>query len=216
MEPAHLVLVVLAAVFAAEAVPQFGGPLPPPGSPGAPPGPPGPPGPPPLPGGPFQQGPGPFQQGPGPFQPGPFQQPGPFVPIVQQSFDQAPDGSYRWSYQSADGSAQEATGTVTNPGSPAQSLSVQGSYQYQSPEGPVQVAYVADDYGYQPTGNVVHPAIQRAVAYQVALARAEPPGLYNEAGFPVGPVPPGPGPVPQAGPLGPLPPPGPPGPIRRR
>lgn len=98
---------------------------------------------------------------------------------------------------------------MTNPGTPGESLSVQGSYQYQSPEGPVQVAYVADDYGYQPTGNAVHPSIQRAVAYQVALAKAEPPGLYNEAGFPVGPVPPvgppfGPGP-PLSGPAGPLP-----------
>ncbi|XP_026282753.2 collagen alpha-5(IV) chain-like [Frankliniella occidentalis] len=121
MAPGHLVLTVLAAVAAVKGVPQFGGPLPqqplpqqgpngaplPPGlGPSGPLGPPGPPG------GPFQ--PSPFQ--PGPFQPGRFQPPGPFVPIVQQSFDQAPDGSYRWSYQSADGSAQEATGTVTNPG----------------------------------------------------------------------------------------------------
>ncbi|XP_034252850.1 endocuticle structural glycoprotein SgAbd-9-like [Thrips palmi] len=156
-----------------------------------------------------------------PLPPGPLPPRGPFVPIIQQAFDQNPDGSYRWSYQSADGSAQEATGTVTNPGTPGQSLAVQGSYQYQSPEGPVQVAYIADDYGYQPTGNVVHPSIQRAVAYQVALAKSEPPGLYNEAGFPVGPVPP----VPPVGPLaggppfqGPLPlpgPGGPGGPVRR-
>lgn len=98
---------------------------------------------------------------------------------------------------------------MTNPGTPAQSLAVQGSYQYQSPEGPVQVAYIADDYGYQPTGNVVHPSIQRAVAYQVALAKSEPPGLYNEAGFPVGPV----GPLGPLGPLGPGGPGGPGGPL---
>lgn len=95
---------------------------------------------------------------------------------------------------------------MTNPGTPGESLAVQGSYQYQSPEGPVQVAYIADDFGYQPTGNVVHPSIQRAVAYQVALAKAEPRGLYNEAGFPVGPVGPvGPvAPVAPVGSLGPL------------
>eukprot|EP00102_Acyrthosiphon_pisum_P022290 XP_016659500.1 PREDICTED: endocuticle structural glycoprotein SgAbd-9-like [Acyrthosiphon pisum] len=40
---------------------------------------------------------------------------------------------------------------------------------------PIEVSYVADENGYQPTGPGVHPAIQRAVAQQVAQAKLEPP-----------------------------------------
>lgn len=40
---------------------------------------------------------------------------------------------------------------------------------------PIEVAYVADENGYQPSGPGVHPAIQRAVAQQVAQAKLEPP-----------------------------------------
>ena len=42
---------------------------------------------------------------------------------------------------------------------------------------PIEVSYVADENGYQPTGPGVHPAIQRAVAQQVAQAKLEPPQL---------------------------------------
>jgi len=42
---------------------------------------------------------------------------------------------------------------------------------------PIEVAYVADENGYQPSGPGVHPAIQRAVAQQVAQAKLEPPQL---------------------------------------
>lgn len=54
-------------------------------------------------------------------------------------------------------------------------ITVQGSYAYQSPEGGVQVNYVADENGFQPSGNTVHPAIQKAVAQQVAEAAGKPP-----------------------------------------
>lgn len=50
---------------------------------------------------------------------------------------------------------------------------------------PVQVNYVADEYGYQPTGPGVHPDIARAVAAQVAQARASPqqPSGFDNSGF---------------------------------
>ena len=54
-----------------------------------------------------------------------------------------------------------------------QSIAVQGSYSYQSPEGQVQVNYVADEFGYQPTGAHIHPAILEAVRRQVSCTNSE-------------------------------------------
>lgn len=50
---------------------------------------------------------------------------------------------------------------------------------------PVQVNYVADEFGYQPTGPGVHPDIVRAVQAQVAEARAnpQPPLGFDNSGF---------------------------------
>ncbi|XP_022181462.1 endocuticle structural glycoprotein SgAbd-9-like [Myzus persicae] len=103
---------------------------------------------------------------------------GQFVPILQQSFDLSPEGSYTFSYQSADGTQRQESGGLRYPavqGYPPV-MAVQGSYSAITPEGvPIEVAYVADENGYQPTGPGVHPAIQRAVAQQVAQAKLEPP-----------------------------------------
>lgn len=50
----------------------------------------------------------------------------------------------------------------------------QGSYQYAGPDGEVRVEYVADENGYQPTGNVlptpppIPPAIVRLLEYIAA------------------------------------------------
>lgn len=89
------------------------------------------------------------------------------------------------SYESADGSARQESGVVNNPGSPVEASAVTGSYTYVGTDGiPVQVSYVADENGFQPVGNVVAPQISRAVADQVAQARAEGPILPN--GVPAG------------------------------
>ncbi|KAL4113543.1 hypothetical protein QTP88_017152 [Uroleucon formosanum] len=103
---------------------------------------------------------------------------GQFVPILQQSFDISPEGSYTFSYQSADGTQRQESGGLRYPavqGYPP-AMAVQGSYSAITPEGiPIEVSYVADENGYQPAGPGVHPAIQRAVAQQVAQAKLEPP-----------------------------------------
>lgn len=98
------------------------------------------------------------------------------APIVSQNFDSAPDGSYTFSYESADGSSRQESGSPKPAGNGYEpSVAVQGRYAYASPEGPVQVEYIADENGYQPSGPNVHPEIQKAVAAQVAQARAEGP-----------------------------------------
>ncbi|KAL1455723.1 hypothetical protein WDU94_009796 [Cyamophila willieti] len=113
---------------------------------------------------------------------GPVYAPGQFVPILQQNYDLNPDGSYNFGYQSADGSSRREEGIVRYPGAPAApgfppqggDLAVQGNYAYISPEGAnIEVSYLADENGYQPSGPGIHPAILKAVAYQVAKARAE-------------------------------------------
>uniref|UniRef100_A0A8D9BJW5 Endocuticle structural glycoprotein SgAbd-9 n=1 Tax=Cacopsylla melanoneura TaxID=428564 RepID=A0A8D9BJW5_9HEMI len=130
---------------------------------------------------------------------GPVYAPGQFVPILQQNYDLNPDGSYNFGYQSADGSSRREEGVVKYPGAPAApgfppqggDLAVQGNYAYISPEGAnVEVSYFADENGYQPSGPGIHPAILKAVAYQVAKARAENAGqVAPYAPAPYAPVP---------------------------
>lgn len=125
-------------------------------------------------------------------------QPAQFVPIISQSYDAHPDGSYVFQYQSADGSAREEQGfSRVAPGSDgAGGVAVQGRFVYNSPEGPVEVSYIADENGYQPSGASIHPEILKAVAAQVAFARAEGPTAYHAAPAPqikvYSPVPPSP------------------------
>ncbi|KAK7867379.1 hypothetical protein R5R35_008924 [Gryllus longicercus] len=131
------------------------------------------------------QGPGPFPPRPpgppgSPFAPrplGPAGPPPPFVPIVQQNFDlNGVDGSYTFGYEGADGNTRQESGVVNNPGTPVEAMAVTGSYSYVGADGvPVVVNYIADENGFQPIGDSVHPAIQRAVAEQVAFARGNPP-----------------------------------------
>ncbi|KAL0266484.1 UNVERIFIED_CONTAM: hypothetical protein PYX00_009005 [Menopon gallinae] len=101
---------------------------------------------------------------------------GQFVPIISQDFQLAPDArAYSFSYSAGDGSQRQEQGVQRNTGTPAEAYSVTGSYSYTLPNGvPVQVNYVADEFGYQPSGPGVHPDIARAVAEQVAEARANP------------------------------------------
>lgn len=80
---------------------------------------------------------------------------------------EAADGTGRW---------EEAAPAWTGAG-------VRGGYGYVGDEGPVAMSYVADKYGFQPTGSAVHPDIVAAVALQVAKAKEEPEGMWDENGF---------------------------------
>lgn len=77
-----------------------------------------------------------------------------------------PDGNFAYSYETSDGSRQDQSG---------HDGVVTGSASWTSPDGaPVEIKYVADENGYQPTGEILptpHPipeAIQRALEWIAA------------------------------------------------
>ncbi|NP_001036828.1 larval cuticle protein LCP-22 precursor [Bombyx mori] len=85
-----------------------------------------------------------------------------------------PDGSYTYFYETNNGIAAQEQGVPRNLGGnpPAVPVVAQGSFSWTSPEGvPISVNYVADENGYQPTGNAIPTSppvpeqIARALAY---------------------------------------------------
>lgn len=89
------------------------------------------------------------------------------------SFEQtaSEDGSYRYAYET-DAGVKVAEQGVQKINGDVQTLAVAGSYSYSAPDGTVvQVTYVADENGFQPTGDhlpvppAVPEAIQRALLY---------------------------------------------------
>ncbi|EDW63276.1 pupal cuticle protein [Drosophila virilis] len=64
---------------------------------------------------------------------------------LQNELDVAPDGSYRYAYETSNGIAGEQSGLG--------GIVVQGGSSYTSPEGtPISISYVADEKGYYPVG----------------------------------------------------------------
>ncbi|XP_013141395.1 PREDICTED: pupal cuticle protein 20-like [Papilio polytes] len=80
------------------------------------------------------------------------------VPIVSYSDNRGIDGSYSYSYASADGKEVQESGFVKdahidNAGNPQGTQVKEGGFAYTSPEGiPIKVNYVADEYGFRPAG----------------------------------------------------------------
>ncbi|XP_063379460.1 uncharacterized protein LOC134666238 [Cydia fagiglandana] len=83
---------------------------------------------------------------------------GPAVPILTYSNDHGADGSYSYSFSTADGKQVQETGYlkdayIDNAGEPQGTQVVQGSYAYVAPDGtPIQVSYIADENGFRPSG----------------------------------------------------------------
>ncbi|KAL0840377.1 hypothetical protein ABMA28_015634 [Loxostege sticticalis] len=109
---------------------------------------------------------------------------GPAIPILTYSNEHRPDGSYSFSFSTADGKqAQEAgylkDAYIDNNGEPQGTQVVQGSYAYISPEGtPIQVTYVADENGFRPSG--VHiPADGKALPPLPAIADAKNRSIFD-------------------------------------
>ncbi|XP_014247132.1 endocuticle structural glycoprotein ABD-4-like [Cimex lectularius] len=97
------------------------------------------------------------------------------VAIVSQHNDFNPDGSYQYSYETANGLKGEETGSLKPAQDPKDGnvVVVKGSYSYTDPDGQlVQVTYVADDLGgfqpqgaHLPTPPPIPPAIQKALDF---------------------------------------------------
>ncbi|KAF9798822.1 hypothetical protein SFRURICE_020387 [Spodoptera frugiperda] len=79
-----------------------------------------------------------------------------------------PDGSYSYALETDNGIAAAAQGTPRDFGGnpPIVPVVSQGSFSWTSPEGqPIVISYVADENGYQPTGDAIPtaPAIPEAI-----------------------------------------------------
>ncbi|XP_060817069.1 endocuticle structural glycoprotein SgAbd-8-like [Bombus pascuorum] len=99
------------------------------------------------------------------------------IPILRQSADGPnPDGSYSYSYETANGIQAQEIGYLNYPGTQAETREAQGSYSYTAPNGEIiQVSYVANENGFQPQGShipTIPPAILKALEY-IAVHREE-------------------------------------------
>nr|CAD7572351.1 unnamed protein product [Timema californicum] len=106
------------------------------------------------------------------------------IPILRQESEVNFDGTYKYSYETGNGISHEESGFLKDTGDPEnQSQVVQGSSSYTSPEGiQIKLVYVADEFGFQPTGDhlpVKPPTpvlIQKALDYLATLpSTPEPP-----------------------------------------
>lgn len=100
------------------------------------------------------------------------------VPIISQEQEIFPDGKYKFSYESGDGSKASQEGGLKQIDKETTAGVAQGSFTYQGDDGKTySVTYIADENGYQPQGEhlpvppEIPPAIQRALEY---LATAPP------------------------------------------
>ncbi|CAB3221339.1 unnamed protein product [Arctia plantaginis] len=69
-----------------------------------------------------------------------------------------PDGSFNYFFETSNGIAAQEQGVPRNFGGnpPVVPVVAQGSFSWTSPEGvPISIAYVADENGYQPTGDAI-------------------------------------------------------------
>ncbi|XP_023704721.1 endocuticle structural glycoprotein SgAbd-2 isoform X2 [Cryptotermes secundus] len=107
------------------------------------------------------------------------------------------DGSYKWSYETANEIQAQEEGYVKNLGNPEQETQfAQGGYQYTAPDGTrISLTYTADENGFVPQGAhlptppPIPEAIQRALEYIAAHPEeneagdgSEPQPAYKPAG----------------------------------
>jgi len=95
------------------------------------------------------------------------------IPILRQALNGPnPDGTYSYSYETANGIQAQEEGHLKNVGTDQEALEAQGSFTYTDNDGQVyQITYVANENGFQPEGAhlptapPVPPMIERALKY---------------------------------------------------
>lgn len=99
----------------------------------------------------------------------------PAVKVLSQTHDVEPDGSYKFAYETSDGSAREETGSVVNAGEENAYVAVSGSYRYTDPETQqvYEVKYTADENGFVAEGAHIAEAIVKAAQAARSAAAAE-------------------------------------------
>lgn len=108
---------------------------------------------------------------------GPSAPAGPVIPILSFVNENDGDGNYRFSYETGNGIKAQEEGTVKNKGSDNEIPSVMGTYTYTAPDGQViEVAYTADEKGFQPSGDLLPtpPPIPEAIAKALAAQGIQP------------------------------------------
>ncbi|CAH0552211.1 unnamed protein product [Brassicogethes aeneus] len=109
------------------------------------------------------------------------------APIISQSSDISPDGSYQSQYETGNGISAQESGVLKNAGQKdAEALEVQGSAKWTADDGtPIQLTYIANENGYQPQGShlpvapepqPIPAAIQRSLDWIAAHPQKEEPG----------------------------------------
>lgn len=84
------------------------------------------------------------------------------------------DGSYRFDFETENKISQQEEGQLKNAGPEGEVTVVQGSYSYEGDDGQTYtVNYIADENGFQPSGDHIHREIQMAAADAARNAQSE-------------------------------------------
>jgi len=76
------------------------------------------------------------------------------VVILRSENENNGDGTYRYLYETSDGTTAQESGYLKPNGNEDPIQVAQGSYQYYSPEGDlIKLTYIADENGFQPEGD---------------------------------------------------------------
>ncbi|CAG7732055.1 unnamed protein product [Allacma fusca] len=99
----------------------------------------------------------------------------PEVTILNSVSETDGAGNFNWASETSDGTKLEQKGYIKNPeADPEEQIQViQGSYSYIDPEGnTITVTYIADENGFQPTGDHLPtpPPVPEAIQKVVELA----------------------------------------------
>ncbi|CAG2055760.1 unnamed protein product [Timema podura] len=99
------------------------------------------------------------------------------IPILAQSNIVNEDGTFQNSYESADGTRAESSGSLKSLGPQEEGQVIQGSYSFYTPDGQLyELRYIADENGFQPQGNFlpVAPPIPEEILKSLAYNAAHP------------------------------------------